>query len=325
MSNRTRESDWQFRVIDDDGTRMCGAAVLVSADHLLTCAHVVRTALARTGLEAGPGSVVHLDAPRGDARWRATATVVPDGWWEDTSPWDAAVLRLDHAVTVPPAVPAPHGDARTPRRPVRFVGGPRAGAGYWITGRLIGTGGTHNEYVQIDTDSAAGITVSKGYSGSGVRDLNSGDLLGIVTEKGSSGRAGWMIPLDIVPPVPGMPRSARRSTDPRAGTGGGAPRDRLEAGVGALTTLAQQVSRLRTLLIPDHRTEFYLALPSPLPGRLRADQDPFVFSSNLVTLAHRDYACLREVLTRLDDREQGSEGMRRVWEAAGPLLGAEET
>ena len=82
--------DWQFRITDRDGGVLHGAAVLVSPDHVLTCAHVVRTAAG----EGGPGTRVRLDAPRGDRAWHTGAQVVEDGWWwEDAPPWDAALLR----------------------------------------------------------------------------------------------------------------------------------------------------------------------------------------------------------------------------------------
>ncbi len=303
------EPDWQLRVTDRRGTALHGAAVLVATGYALTCAHVVREAVAEPPRHsdpgsAGPGSTVRLDAPRGGPRWESTATVVPDGWWWDTAaPWDVAVLRLDRPAPARPAALARHrvGDR------VRVLGFPRAENGRWVTGRVTGTGGSRHGNVQIDVDSTAGFTVLPGFSGSGVRGERADTLLGLVCEASGDGRAGWMIPMEAIPRVWPSPGGS-------PATGGAAPGARE-----ALTRTAKAMTDLRTLLLPDLRRDFYMALDPRLRRRLRADQDIQVFASQLVALAHDEYGLLREVLGLLDEREEGSASMLRVREEAALL------
>ncbi|WP_285729250.1 serine protease [Nocardiopsis sp. ATB16-24] len=308
------EPDWQLRVTDRRGTALHGAAVLVAPEYALTCAHVVREAVAEPPHHsdpggagpggAGPGSTVRLDAPRGGPRWESTATVVLDGWWWDTAaPWDVAVLRLDRPAPARPATSAPHrvGDR------VRVLGFPRAENGRWVTGRVVGTSGSRHGNVQIDVDSTAGFTVLPGFSGSGVRGERTDTLLGLVCEASGDGRAGWMIPMEAIPRV--WPSS------------GGAPAtDGATVGAKeALARTARAMTDLHTLLTPDMRLDFYLALDPRLRRGLRADQDIRSFATRLVTLAHHEYGLLREVLDLLDEREEGGAGMLRVREEAALL------
>ncbi|WP_026122580.1 trypsin-like serine peptidase [Nocardiopsis halotolerans] len=306
LAPRTFDPDWQLRVTDRHGTALHGSAVLVAAEYAVTCAHVVREAVAGSGAdEAGPGSTLRLDAPRGGPRWEATATVTADGWWWETSaPWDVAVLRLDRPAPARPAVPARHrvGDR------VRVLGFPRAETGLWVTGRITGTGGSRFGYVQIDVDSDAGFTVLPGSSGSGVREEREDALLGLLCEATGSGGAGWMIPMEAIPRV--WPTERTGADAVAAG------------GREALTRTARAMTDLRTLLLPDLRLDLYVALDPRLRRRLRADQDLQAFTTQLVVLAHEEYGLLGEVLGLLDEREDGSAGMIRVREAAAPLLGS---
>ena len=298
LATRPHTPDWQLRVTDRDGAALHGAAVLVAPEYALTCAHVVVEA---AGPTAGPGSAVRLDAPRGLPGWESVATVVADGWWwEGAAPWDAAVLRLERPAPLPPAAVAHHrvGDR------VRVLGFPNAETGRWVTGRVTGDSGSRFDYTQIDVDSVTGFTVLPGFSGGGVRQERDDRLLGIVCESAANGRAGWMIPMHRIP----------RLWAP-AGEDGPPP----DAGA-AVAITARAMTDLRTLLSPDLRLDLYLALDPRLRRRLRADQDLGVFASQLVTLAHDEYALLGEVLDLLDEREDGSAGMARVREAASPLL-----
>ncbi|MFE6308429.1 trypsin-like serine peptidase [Nocardiopsis sp. NPDC057823] len=309
MTTTPPTPDWQFRILAEkaNGTVPQGAACLVSPRHVLTCAHVVRNAVAPG--PAGPGSRVTLDAPRADPAWHSAATVVDGGWWSgDASPWDIAVLVLDARA---PAEPAPRGAPWRPGRRIRIVGGPASDAGRWLHGVLRGSGGRYAEFAQLDVDTGAALGVVRGYSGSGVRDEEEDTLLGVVTEQAAEGRVGWMIPLDVIPRIwepepgaapPAVPLDAR---DERR----------------LLRGLALKVSRLHTVLLPDSRASFALGLDERLRSWVRLDQDAFSFSHRVVEAAHREYGVLEDVLEDLEAREQGSAGMREVWSAAAPLLG----
>ncbi|WP_017607376.1 trypsin-like serine peptidase [Nocardiopsis xinjiangensis] len=290
--------DWQFRITDRDGGVLHGAAVLVSPDHVLTCAHVVRAAAG----EDGPGARVRLDAPRHSDTWHTRAAVVEGGWWWDEGPaWDAALLRLDGPA---PAVPAPIGTPgpHIPHgHPVHILGFPHAPAGRWLTGLVRGAGGARPEYVQIDVDPSAPVAVTRGFSGSGVRS-NDGTLLGIVREAGAEGRLAWMVPVTAVPGLRPGPRAAP-----------GLDHEQLHA-------LAVAVSDLETIVSREVRALFVSALDPRLRRRIDAAAVPAVFSHDLVLRAHRDYEVLDEVLDQLAAWEEASAPMRRVQEAAAPLL-----
>lgn len=288
--------DWQFRITDRDGGVLHGAAVLVSPDHVLTCAHVVRAAAGQDG----PGTRVRLDAPRHSDTWHTRAAVIEGGWWWNEGPaWDAALLRLDAPA---PAAPAPIGapGPHTYGHPVRILGFPHAPAGRWLTGLVRGTGGARPEYMQIDVDPSASVTITRGFSGSGVRS-HDGRLLGIVREAGAKGRLAWMVPVTAVPglsparPAPGFDHEQ-------------------------LHTLAVAVSDLETIVSRDFRALFVSALDPRLRRRVDAGAVPAAFSHDLVLRAHRDYEILGEVLGQLAAWEEASAPMRRVQEAAAPLL-----
>ncbi|WP_017600474.1 trypsin-like serine peptidase [Nocardiopsis lucentensis] len=306
-------ADWQLRVADRNGLALHGAAALVTPHHVVTCAHVVRAAVG----DAGPGSRVHVDAPRGADGWTAMAQVLPDGWWwREASPWDVAVLRLDRPAPARPAVLA--GPARVGDR-VRVVGFAQSPSGRWVTGSVAGSGGSHPEYVQIDTDPGTGTVFTRGFSGGGVREESTDALVGIVCEAATEGRLGWMIPMTeirpvwesdrAVPPLPTPPRPRSRRQPPDDG-----------AVRRAVTATGLAMSDLDTIASPDQRRSFHQGLDRRLRVRVRLDQDPRTFAASLVRLAHHEFDLLAEVLDQLDAWEEGSASMRRVREAAAPLL-----
>ncbi|MEV2278955.1 serine protease [Nocardiopsis sp. NPDC049922] len=309
-------ADWQLRVTDRNGSVLHGAGVLVTPHHVVTCAHVVRAAVA----DAGPGSRVHVDAPRGADGWTAAAEVVPGGWWwKDASPWDVAVLRLDR-----PAPARPAELARPPRigDRVRVVGFSHSPSGRWVTGRVAGSGGSHPEYVQIDTEPGVGTAFTRGFSGGGVREEGTDALVGIVCEAATEGRLGWMIPMSEIRPVwesdrtAPTPAAVRRPPAPVDPT----PRPGPVAARRAVTATGLAMADLDTLLSPDQRRAFHQGLDRRLRVRVRLDQDPRTFATHLVRLAHHEFDLLTEVLDLLDTWEEGGASMRRVRDAAAPLL-----
>ncbi|GAB3457635.1 hypothetical protein GCM10027570_40390 [Streptomonospora sediminis] len=328
---RTNLPDWQLRVIrggggpaaggsgNSGGVGSVGSGVVVSPFHVLTCAHVVEAALPpdrRTADPAGPRTAVRLDAPRGADGWQATGTVVDDGWFRDRAPWDIAVLRLDRpAPAAPPVLRPAHGAEQGTG--IGIVGFSDAAAGVWVYGTLGGSGGSAYEHVQLDVRPAGGLGVVAGFSGGGVRDQRDGALLGILCEAWLEGTAPagvcWMIPIEAVPPVweQGPP------AQPQQQVVGSAP---AEPGPRRTAELGRAVGQLRTVLIPDRRQDFYLALDRRLRDRLKVDAEAGVFASQLVNLA-REYELLGEVLGMLEAAEEGSRAMGGVWDAAAPFPG----
>ncbi|MEY9213844.1 trypsin-like peptidase domain-containing protein [Thermobifida halotolerans] len=309
--------DWQLRVRTFDGDT-AGAGVLVSPRHVLTCAHVVCAALGRPWEEAGtprPAEPVALDAPRGGGAWQAAATVLDDGWFVDRSPWDAAVLLLDRPAPAAPPTLRSRGGADRPGRAVSMVGfsADEAPAGVWSHGVLIGRGGRHHEHVQFDIRSSTSARITGGFSGSGVREDPGGALVGIVCDAHQDDRglgvSGWMIPVETVPNVWGGDVSAPPSQPLRD-----SPR--------TVHALALALAETPTVADPEARREFYRLLAPRIRRSLRVDLAPGLFASRLVGVA-RDHGLLHEAVAALDLLEEGSPPMRRVWEAAGPLLDRE--
>lgn len=291
-----------MRITDRDGGVLCGAAVLVSRLHVITCAHVV----IRATKEEGPGARVRVDLPPGVARWCSGATVIEGGWWwGQSSPWDAAVLRLDAPAPVGTARPGhllPHGQR------VRMMGFPQAPAGHWVSGHVLGRGGERSEYAQIQTDPGSPVGVVPGFSGSGVREENSGALLGIVRQAAHRGRTVWMVPLDEIPHVWPVSEAPARPAGTR------------ESAKALLHELGTAVADLDTVATRESRDLFVRGLDPRLRRRVNAAASALVFSCDLVLRAHRDFAVLGEVLDLLETWEEGSVPIQRVREAAGPLL-----
>lgn len=305
--------DWQLRIRDPEG-RTAGAGVLVSPRHVLTCAHVVCAALGSSWEKEGtprPAAPVYVDAPRGGGSWQAAATVPADGWFTDRAPWDAAVLFLDREAPAKAARLRRFGDVDRSVRPVSMVGfsHDRIPAGIWAYGRLAGRGGRHYEHVQIDIRYSTGARVVSGFSGSGVRENRSGELLGIVcyahSDERGIGATSWMIPVETIPNVwygeIGPPQPSR-SERPRM-----------------LNELASALVEVSIVADPEARRELCALYDPRIRNRIRTDLSPRLFAFQLIRVA-QEYGQLDEVLAVLDMIEEGSLPMQRVWDAAEPLL-----
>ncbi|MEU9337876.1 trypsin-like peptidase domain-containing protein [Streptomyces sp. NPDC048290] len=190
---------------DQRGTGVAGAAVMLTGRTALTCAHVVETALGLGPSYSGgtPGGVVRVDFPGVGAGQVVAARVVDGGWLRSPPVGDLAVLRLEEA---PPdgvrAAPlARCGDGTGAR--VRVFGHP-AGVpeGLWARGEVVGAGGTHPGWRQIDGVDLAGAAVERGFSGAGVFDVGREAVVGVLATVlvpgGRAGRVSWMIPLDVL-------------------------------------------------------------------------------------------------------------------------------
>lgn len=168
-----------------------GAGVLVDPAYVLTCAHVVMdTHAVVVDLVGLPGR------PSSSARLVEGMCVPPT---EDER-GDVALLRLD--------IPQPDGNAAPLRRvaltwdrPVHTLGYPGDRGleiGVWTRMTLAGLAGA--EWLQMNRRSAADPRVRAGFSGSGVADDATGDVLGIVVSEYTDDAAGlsWMLPVDAI-------------------------------------------------------------------------------------------------------------------------------
>ncbi|PRY44861.1 S1 family peptidase [Umezawaea tangerina] len=186
------DEPWRVRVRDrSPHGPVLGAGVLLDRLHVLTCAHV---ALAAEELAV---DLVGLDGvPSSDAAV-VDGMCVPPG--EDER-GDVAVLRL--------ATPQRAGLGATLRRamptwdrPVHALGYPQGRGleiGVWARMTLAGRAGV--EWWQMNRRSEGEQRVRAGFSGSGVADDATGEVLGIVVSEYTDDTAGlsWMLPVDAI-------------------------------------------------------------------------------------------------------------------------------
>ncbi|ROP36598.1 S1 family peptidase [Saccharothrix texasensis] len=180
---------WRVRVRDRSGGEVLGAGVLVDREHVLTCAHVALAAeVLAVDLVGLPG------APTSDAR--IVAHVPPDG--DDRG--DVAVLKL--ATRQPAGLGATlRRAALTWDRPVHTLGYPHGQGldiGVWARMTLAAWAGS--EWLQMNRRSPGEQRVRAGFSGSGVADDATGDVLGIVVSEYTDDDAGlaWMMPVATI-------------------------------------------------------------------------------------------------------------------------------
>lgn len=189
-----------WRVVDTQTPQIVGTALLVSARHLLSCAHVVNAALGRPedaaerpdGLRSD--NLVQLDFPASAPGHRYTARVVV---WQPRRPqaggrYDIAGLELD--ATLPEeAVPAPLVLETPAGQPCRIFGFPagRPGGNYadGTLGDVLANG-----WMMLRGGSEAREFVRPGYSGGPVYTAQG--VVGLISEgeQGARVREAVMIP-----------------------------------------------------------------------------------------------------------------------------------
>src|SRR5262249_19242070 len=160
------------------GTQLCGAGVLVSDRHILTCAHVIA---AEDSDAHWPDIRVELVGMRG----QPTVTAhVRDGCWKPERPHDhcadVALLELDQALTG--ANPATLRQMRLIDVPVQAQGYPRglSADAEWARTIVVGPTGPDSEWMQMNPQHPGDPPVRHGFSGAGVVDPKSGDVVGLV-------------------------------------------------------------------------------------------------------------------------------------------------
>ncbi|MFE0132861.1 trypsin-like peptidase domain-containing protein [Streptomyces sp. NPDC059037] len=210
---------------------MQGAGILVMPGVVLTCAHVVASAVGagRDRPAAAPAGPVLIDAPGYPDSSAGAASVVPGGWFPGPlsggSEGDLAVLRTAWS---PPEdlLPARVGPCGDPdRREVSAYGHPPGVPdGLWASARLAGRGGPQRDWIQLEGLSAAGARIGHGFSGAGVWDPAGRRVIGMITAAYTDQQAkvAWMLPLEAaarmwppLSPTVGPPGSATPQRVPK--------------------------------------------------------------------------------------------------------------
>ncbi|BAY87689.1 peptidase S1 and S6 chymotrypsin/Hap (plasmid) [Calothrix parasitica NIES-267] len=160
--------------------KVIGAGFLVSKKHILTCAHVVNSALAKAaGVQEKPTVEVELDFPRVSPGIHVTAKVI---FWLPVNPnqsqEDIALLELSNSIpdTVQPVQLMTSDDLWG--HSFRALGFPEGQSnGVWATGKLRGE--VANGWVQIEDIKEVGYRLEKGFSGTPVWDDDLDGVVGI--------------------------------------------------------------------------------------------------------------------------------------------------
>ncbi|MFJ3578479.1 nSTAND1 domain-containing NTPase [Streptomyces rubiginosohelvolus] len=158
-----------------------GGGFLVTADRVLTCAHVVSDALGRTrDLPVTAGEEVLVDFPLVDGAAERNVVAEVEQWIPEAPKQcgDVAVLRLRE--TVPGTRPLPlAASGALSHRPVRVVGFPDDELGVvWHRGELSGK--SAGDWIQLSRADSRTAHITAGYSGSPVWDDRRGAAVGIV-------------------------------------------------------------------------------------------------------------------------------------------------
>jgi serine protease Do len=187
------DEPWRVRVRSGASpSRIVGAGVLLDREHVLTCAHVATAvstlAVDMVGLAGMPSSAARI----------AGGLCVPTD--AEGQRGDVALLRLD--------LPQPDGIGVTLRRAaltwdrhvhtLGYPDGPGLELGVWARMTLAGRAGV--EWLQMNRRSAGEQRVRAGFSGAGVADDQTGDVLGIVVSEYTDETAGlsWMLPVEAI-------------------------------------------------------------------------------------------------------------------------------
>ncbi|MFP3988650.1 trypsin-like peptidase domain-containing protein [Streptomyces sp. E11-3] len=193
----------RVRILSPHGV-VLGAGIRVAPDVVLTCAHVVASAVSpgQGHPEVVPTRPVLVDMPGHPDVSAGEAFVLSGGWFPGPlaggSGGDLAVL---HTTWSPPGTTAtarlgPCGEPD--RREVNVYGHPKgAPAGLWTRAGVVGHGGPHRDWIQLE-GIGSGVRVTRGFSGAGVWDPAARRVVGMVTAAytDQQAKAAWMLPLE---------------------------------------------------------------------------------------------------------------------------------
>jgi hypothetical protein len=172
--------------------------VLVSDRHILTCAHVV--AVTDTNEHWAEIRVQLVGMPG-----QPTITAhVRDGCWQPERPndhcADVALLELEDAVR--DVTPARLRQMRLIDLAVQAQGYPRGNSAdaEWARTVVVGPTGPDSEWMEMNPRQPTSAPVRHGFSGAGVVDPNSGDVVGLVIAKQSdrASRSSYMISVEKI-------------------------------------------------------------------------------------------------------------------------------
>lgn len=305
-----------------------GAGVLVAPNTVLTCAHVVASAVG-TG---PPGQrPVLVDIPGRPEAGAGEAVVVPGGWFPGPlaggSDGDFAVL---HTAWSPPAgvLPARLGPCGEPdRREVGVYGHPAgAPAGLWSSARLTGRGGPYRDWVQLEGFGATGVPVGHGFSGAGVWDPAAERVIGLITAAYTDRQAkvAWMLPLEAAARLwPALAPALRPPPPPVTSRIPDPPSDRSQF---ALADALLNVPQIED----DGAAALRRLLPAPIRRAIRTSPRPRLQLFYVVQACadHRDgRQALIDALRLLDDESEPAgaalELLEKLWPADGAATGGE--
>ncbi|MEV3859096.1 trypsin-like peptidase domain-containing protein [Streptomyces sp. NPDC050095] len=193
------DAQWVARV--ERAGRILGSGFLVSADTVVTCAHVVTAAPADPAAEA-PLTVSFPNRPD-HAPVRARVRIGADWPGGPTTPGDVAVLELTHDAEVTPvrfgeeteAYATDGGEA--PR--LLAYGFPKEhDEGTWAAYRTVSPMRVADEWVDLIADQAWGQPIRPGFSGAAA--LAGGRVVGMVTTRTGGGGVltARMLPLSVM-------------------------------------------------------------------------------------------------------------------------------
>ncbi|HSV66954.1 MAG TPA: serine protease [Mycobacteriales bacterium] len=177
--------------------------MLLGSQHVLTCAHVIMDAPGCSPGVAGgtPFGKVVVDFVGIPGAESATATVLPDCFAppRDDERGDVALLELDRPRRGGTGTPLRRMPPRL-KREVHTLGFPDGlQHGMWVPATLTLRCGPDGEWMQMNT-TAAGGQVVRGFSGAGVVDNETGNVIGMVVSHYSDKAAGlsWMLPVETI-------------------------------------------------------------------------------------------------------------------------------
>ncbi|WP_424891974.1 trypsin-like peptidase domain-containing protein [Streptomyces sp. XH2] len=210
VNTEVRGETWRVR-ISTSGGDVLGAGILLAADAVLTCAHVIPTGPDDLTGHAVPGGEVLVELV-GVPGARPVPARVADGCWVPEladSRGDVALLTLAEPQDARHAAPL-HRVAPTRGRSVWMCGFPSTRElqdGVWFRATLAGPSGPRGEWVQMFPLTPEE-TVRPGFSGAAVTDAETHRVLGMVVsrydDRSSAAPASsrlhlsYMIPIETV-------------------------------------------------------------------------------------------------------------------------------
>ncbi|MBS2966947.1 trypsin-like peptidase domain-containing protein [Actinocrinis puniceicyclus] len=201
MSERAEAADaWRARIWSPYG-EVAGAGVLISQQHVLTCAHVVNPDDEQDSkiVPAPPGQI-EIDFPGLRHPVKHRAHVLEGGWFPKRGQdADIAILRLDEPVAIPNAVLRPSAGRVGHQLSVfGYTVNNERGVRTWL--RQGEAPAPETDWVQLRADSPTDKRVERGFSGAGVVDAEDGAILGIIVTFDEDERAhvSWMLPTETI-------------------------------------------------------------------------------------------------------------------------------